>query len=56
MSGTTWIVIIGVVLLIVIGIWAYSGSGDGGDVVIEPAAEAPAEAPVEAPEEAPAAN
>jgi len=64
MSGTNWVVIIGVVLLLVIGVWYYTGStGDGGGTM-EPVAESPAIAPADAPAdaaadtatEAPAAN
>ncbi len=43
MSGTNWIVIIGVVLLIVIGVWYYTGStGGDGDDAATPVIEAPA--------------
>lgn len=44
MSKTNWIVIIGIVLLVIIGVWAYFGSGgDDGAAAIEPAVDAPAD-------------
>ncbi len=43
MSGTNWIVLIGVVLLLIIGVWYYTGDDGAAIETTEPAAvEAPA--------------